>query len=209
VSEDHNAEVGHSVNSIDLFVSCESDEWATPPEFARPLAEAVAGFDLDPASGAEKSPVADQTYTEDDDGLSQTWYGAVWCNPPYSEMEAWTRKAINESNRPEVDAIFYLCKGDSSTDWWQSAVCEADALAMIDGRLWFGGRDAAPFCSHVFVFGDAPDESLDVLDRRGVVFRASEKVARTEQQDLVSATDGGTDCEVHTATDPPGGPGDK
>lgn len=198
-------ENGQSTDGIDQFVSSESDEWATPPEFVRPLSVAVGGFDLDPASGAEQSPVADETYTEDENGLAKPWYGTVWCNPPYSEMEAWTRKAVNESNRSETDTILYLCKGDSSTDWWQSAVREASALAMIDGRLSFGDGDAAPFCSHVFVFGDTPDGALDVLDRRGVVFRASEKAERTEQQDLVTATDGGNDRCVGTESDQDGG----
>lgn len=173
-----------SVGDCQIFVSQESDEWATPPEFVRPLADAVGGFDLDPASGAERSPVARKTYTEADDGLTPPWFGTVWCNPPYSEMDAWTRKAVNEANRDEVDAILYLCKGDSSTEWWQLAASEASALAMIDGRLSFGNGDAAPFCSHVFAFGDVPTDALDVLSRRATVYRTENQHRRTEQVKL-------------------------
>jgi phage N-6-adenine-methyltransferase len=171
-------------NSLRPFISSETDEWATPPEFVRPLADAVGGFELDPASGAERSPIAAEVYTEADDGLTSSWFGTVWCNPPYSEMKAWTRKAITESRCAEVDAIFYLCKGDSSTDWWQAAITEASAVAMIGSRLCFGDGDAAPFCSHVVVFGDVPEKALAVLRSRGVVFRAEDRYSDTEQQRL-------------------------
>jgi hypothetical protein len=69
---------------------------------------------------------------------------------------------------------------------------------MIDGRLSFGDGDAAPFCSHVLVFGDTPEDALDVLDRRGVVFSASEKIERSEQQDLTSAVGSGPTHPDHT-----------
>lgn len=173
--------------SIDPFVSADTDEWATPPEFLRPLADAVGGFTLDPCSGAEQSPVAANTFTAADDGLSKKWFGDVWVNPPYSEMDAWTRKVIAEVNRAATDSILFLVKGDSSTDWWHDAAGEATAVAMIDSRLSFGdGSDSAPFCSHVFCFGDVPDGVFDALDRRGVVFHCDDKETRTEQLTLDS-----------------------
>ncbi|QZP37097.1 phage N-6-adenine-methyltransferase [Halobaculum magnesiiphilum] len=171
---------------LDLFTSSETDEWSTPPEFVRPLAEAVGGFDLDAAAGAERSPIADEAFTEDDDGLAQPWHGDVWLNPPYSAMDEWTPKVVSELQRPAVDSICYLVKGDSSTDWWQDAVEHAEAVAMLDSRLAFGdGDDSAPFASHVFVFGDAPGTVLDVLSRRATVFRAGHIHRETEQEQLV------------------------
>ncbi|MFC6754435.1 hypothetical protein ACFQEU_13340 [Halorubrum tibetense] len=41
-----------------------SDEFGTPAEFVRPIAEAVGGFDLDPASGAEATPHASTRFTK-------------------------------------------------------------------------------------------------------------------------------------------------
>jgi phage N-6-adenine-methyltransferase len=169
------------------FISDETDEWATPPEFVRPLAEAIGGFDLDPASGAERSPVADETYTEADDGLHTPWYGRTWVNPPYSEMEAWVERAIGQHNAGNTELIVMLCKGDSSTDWWQRAVVEADTIAMLDSRLEFGDAgNGAPFPSHVFVFGDANDGLVEVLERRGVVFRGTDRVRTTVQRRLTA-----------------------
>lgn len=168
---------------VSQFTSQETDEWATPPAFVRPLAEAVGGFDLDPASGAERSPVAEETYTEADDGLSTPWHGRVWCNPPYSDVEKWVHRAVDQSKRPEVDTILLLCKGDSSTNWWQSAISEAEIVAMIDRRLSFGnGSDSAPFPSHVFGFGSIPNPAKDVLARQGTVLECTARYERTKQE---------------------------
>jgi phage N-6-adenine-methyltransferase len=173
--------------SLNPFVSSITDEWSTPPEFVRPLADAVGGFDLDPASGAEQSPIANQTYTETDDGLSQSWFGSVWCNPPYSEMQDWTQKAIKESQRDDTDLILYLCKGDSSTDWWQEAAKAGTVIAAIDERLKFGnGENSAPFASHVIGFGNIPTSALDVLASRGLVLDATAIYQRTEQEKIVT-----------------------
>jgi phage N-6-adenine-methyltransferase len=155
---------------VDAATKQETDEWSSPRELVEPLDDAVGGFDLDPCSGAEQSPFADETYTEADDGLSQPWHGTVWVNPPYSEMAEWTPKAIEEHQRDDVDAIYYLCKGDSSTDWWQEAIDEASVVVAIDHRLNFGdGSNSAPFPSHIFVFGPAKREVLQELDQHGAV----------------------------------------
>lgn len=58
-------------------------EWGTPEYVVSPLSDALDGFDLDPASGAEPVPYADERYTVEDDGLAQDWFGDVWLNPPY------------------------------------------------------------------------------------------------------------------------------
>ena len=62
--------------SIDLFTSQQTDEWSSPREVVEPIAESIGGFDLDPCSGAERSPFADECYTEDEDGLGQWWHRA-------------------------------------------------------------------------------------------------------------------------------------
>jgi hypothetical protein len=101
-------------------------------------------------------------------------------------MDEWTPKVVAELQRPAVDSICYLVKGDSSTDWWQLAIEHAEAVAMLDSRHSFGdGDESAPFANHVFAFGDVPDAVLDVLSRRATVFRADHVHRETEQLQLV------------------------
>lgn len=175
-----------SDGSLRPFVSQETDEWSTPPEFVRPLSDAVGGFDLDPCSGAETSPVADATYTEADDGLAQTWFGHVWLNPPYSDMDQWLSKTVRESRRECVDSIIALVKGDTSTEWYHKHAIEADVISFVKGRLSFGERGTnAPFASHVLVYGDVPADVFDVLSNHGVVFPV-DAYQQTEQARLSS-----------------------
>jgi len=165
-SEAKDTDEEHTV--VDAATKQETDEWSSPRELVEPLAESVDEFDLDPCSGAETSPFASATYTEDDDGLSQEWHGNVWVNPPYSQMKQWTEKAIAEIENTKT--IFYLCKGDSSTTWWQDGADEAELICAIDHRLEFGdGGSAAPFASHIMVFGEIDMEAILALQEHGII----------------------------------------
>lgn len=178
------AENGTS-ETLQKLISSETDEWSTPLSFVRPLARALGGFDLDPASGAETSPIAQTTYTEDEDGLSKPWFGRVWLNPPYSEMAAWMEKCMAESKQDNTDVILALVKGDTSTDWWHRYAPEADAVAFLDHRLKFGeDAGSAPFPNHVFVFGDAPSGVYDVLEKNGLVVRGADWMWTDVQSDF-------------------------
>lgn len=157
-------------SDIDVFTSDETDEWSSPREIVEPLRDAIGGFDLDPCSGAESSPFADATFTESDDGLSQEWFGSVWVNPPYSNVAEWTDKAIEAVEDGDADCIFYLCKGDSSTNWWQRGAKAATTVVAIDHRLKFGdGENSAPFASHILIFGTPPQETLHACSEYGIL----------------------------------------
>ena len=57
-------------------------------------------FDLDvcaPPGGIPWIP-ADRYYTQADDGLTSTWTGRVWMNPPFSGTSPWVDKFIAHGN---------------------------------------------------------------------------------------------------------------
>jgi hypothetical protein len=94
----------------------------------------------------------------------------VWCNPPYSEIAAWSRKFALESRREGVELIVALVKGDTSTEWWHEHILEADHLCFVDRRLAFGGSSSsATFASHVAVYGEAPPALLRHLATEGAL----------------------------------------
>ena len=67
----------------------QSNEWYTPPEIFTAL---KVNFDLDVASPINPIPwiPAEKHFNKNDDGLTQLWYGFVWCNPPYGrETGLW------------------------------------------------------------------------------------------------------------------------
>jgi len=167
-----------------------SDEFGTPPEFVRPISEAVGGFDLDPAAGAERKPLASTRFTQEDDGLTQEWFGTVWLNPPFSEKTRWVRKARAEVADGNVGTAVVLLPVDTSTQLFHTHVTDAAAVCFVEGRLSFDGGDDNPnFGVLLAVFGETSDELLDALDRKGSVFQIDEKHERAEQQELF--VDGG------------------
>ena len=73
-----------------------NDEWLTPPEILARLGR----FDLDPCAPIVRPwETADHHYTVEDDGLSKTWFGRVWCNPPFgAEAVKWLRRMMEHGN---------------------------------------------------------------------------------------------------------------
>jgi phage N-6-adenine-methyltransferase len=177
------------------------DDYATPPSVWRPLSRGVDGFDVDPASGAESTPIASTRYTQDDNGLAQAWHGDVWLNPPWSTdgdgsaKDEWLRKARNEAQRPEVRTVTVLLPADTSAHWFHDHVLAAPVVCLVGpGRIAFEGESRNPsFQTVMCVYGDPPDDLVDALDEHGAVFRGREFVDGARQQRLGTTADNGED----------------
>lgn len=174
----------------------ETDEYGTPKSLIRPLADAVGGFDLDPCSGAEETPHAEETYTTQDDGLTQAWYGRVFCNPPFSEKIAWLEKTIDETQNGDTELIVMVLPVDTSTGWFHNLVTQSIAVCFMGpGRLDFDRRDKPNgkrpnFAVMLAVFGDRlPPELLGFLNTRGVVYY--HRALYKEAQQTTLRTEGG------------------
>jgi len=149
-------------------------EWATPGRIWRPLAESLNGFDLDPASGAEDTPIATETITKTENGLAQEWYGDVWVNPPYSKEQnpKWAKKVAYESTRDDVRTITALVPAATDTSWFQENYAHADYLTFIEGRIKFNGSDEpATFANVLCSYGEFGSAYLEALDTLGFVTR--------------------------------------
>ena len=79
--------------------SSATNEWPTPIEFYNKL-DKMYRFSLDPCCTKE-SAKCPHFFTEEDDGLAQSWQGhTVFMNPPYgSEIKHWVKKAYEESQK--------------------------------------------------------------------------------------------------------------
>lgn len=126
-----------------------SDDWSTPPEFYAELNKEFA-FDFDPC------PIA-HTF----DGLSIPWFGSIFCNPPYSGVKAWMKKAHEELDAGRAHTIVFLVFARTDTAWFHDYVlARGGEVRFVRGRLRFSGinkkgkwvNDAAPTPSIVVVF---------------------------------------------------------
>lgn len=98
------------------FTTRETDAWC----------RAVAGveaWDLDVAA-CEESHLAPKFYTKADDGLQRPWFGRVWANIPFSDIEPWIIRAwgaIDTQLGAEVIAML-VPASRTEQQWWQQLV---------------------------------------------------------------------------------------
>ncbi len=110
-----------------------TDSWITPKN----IIDALGPFDLDPCS-CDPQPwgCAKRCYTIADDGLSKTWYGRVWMNPPYSNCAAWLKRMAQHNEGTAL--IFARTETKMFFDFvWGKAT----AVLFLRGRLYFHHPD--------------------------------------------------------------------
>jgi hypothetical protein len=142
------------------------DEWITPVH----IVSSLGHFHLDPCAPINPPwPLADTTYTIEDDGLNQPWFGRVWLNPPYGlESAAWLEKMVEHG----VGTALIFAR--TETDMFFRYVWDcAGAILFLRGRLYFhhinGDRASfnagAPSC--LIAYGDGDVEALRRCDIPG------------------------------------------
>ena len=99
-----------------------TDDRGTPLELWREL-DAQHHFTLDAAASADNAKCP-RYFSRADNALEQCWGGAiVWCNPPYSDLGAWVRKAMAEvllGSCPKV--VMLLPANRCEQAWWQNYI---------------------------------------------------------------------------------------
>ena len=81
--------------------------------------------------------------------------GSVWCNPPYSDITSWVRKAHEEVSSGRCEVVVMLVPARTDTRWFHDWCYNKRGVEIefVKGRLKFGGaKHNAPFPSMVVVF---------------------------------------------------------
>ena len=132
-----------------VLMSSKSTEWETPQAFFDTL-NAIFEFNLDVCATKENAKCS-RYFTLNDDGLTQTWAGTCWMNPPYNrQIKKWVKKAYESAL--DGSTIVCLLPARTDTKWWHT-YCERARYLFISGRLKFNkSLYNAPFPSAVVVF---------------------------------------------------------
>jgi phage N-6-adenine-methyltransferase len=140
--------------------SSSSDEWETPRGFFDAV-NAVYRFGLD-VCATHANAKCERHFTKEEDGLSQSWRGMCWMNPPYGRaIASWVKKAYESSLEPGT-VVVCLLPARTDTAWWHDyVIAHAESVHFIRGRLRFSGRGSAPFPSALVVFGRGDCEDLN------------------------------------------------
>lgn len=117
--------------------AAERDLWCTPAEIFTALHLEFA-FQLDAAADSVNAKCA-SFLTEQDNALICDWIsdGAVWVNPPYSDISPWVEKA-EEQCRRQGQPVVMLVPADVSTGWFSRAMDSVDEIRLVTGgRIQF------------------------------------------------------------------------
>jgi phage N-6-adenine-methyltransferase len=127
-----------------------TDDWATPQKFFDECDTKYGPFDMDVCASITNAKVW-RFFDESMDGLSQTWEGTVWMNPPYGKtIKQWMKKAYESSLIGAT--VVCLVPARTDTAWWHDYAMNGEIL-FIRGRLKFGkGDGTAPFPSALVIF---------------------------------------------------------
>ena len=149
----------------DSWYTTGRDYWETPQDLFDKLNDEFH-FTLDPCA-TPTSAKCSKYYTEEEDGLIQSWAGhTVFCNPPYSRtakgnpgQAAWIKKAYQESLKGNT--VVMLLPARTDTKAFHEYIYGKAEIRFIKGRLRYGSGDkeqlasAAPFPSMIVVFNPA------------------------------------------------------
>ena len=135
--------------NTELMFSSKTNEWATPQDFFDTLNKEF-NFTLDPCATKENAKCA-KFYTEEDNGLSQSWDNeVVFCNPPYGrQIKDWVKKA----SEAKGGVVVMLIPARTDTSYFHNYIYYNSEIRFIRGRLKFGNAVAsAPFPSMLVIF---------------------------------------------------------
>lgn len=140
----------------------ETDEWYTPKYIFDAIGEV---FDLDvsaPSEGPRHTPCANYL-TEKECGLSSTWRGFVWMNPPFGHQATkvkWLSKFFAHGQG------IALIPDRTSAPWWQHFAPKANAILFVAPKIKFERPDGSLGMSPgtgtcLFAVGDRAVKALE------------------------------------------------
>lgn len=95
------------------------DARETPPDLWAEL-NGRFGFTVDVAATPANAK-CHRYWTAETDGLAQPWAGEyVWCNPPFSNIAPWVRKAWSEAGALLI--VMIIPANRTERWWWQQEI---------------------------------------------------------------------------------------
>ena len=150
-----------------------NNEWYTPSEYIESARAVMGSIDLDPASSdiANETVRAEIFYTSEINGLSHSWSGNVWLNPPYSSelIVSFVDKLIGELEN--VKQAIVLVNNATETEWFNKLISKASCVCFPRSRVKFhmpDGKIGAPLQGQaVLYFGTKIPEFIKEFQAKG------------------------------------------
>ena len=158
-----------------------NNEWYTPPMYVQAAKDVMGSIDVDPASCelANATVQATTFYDERANGLTKTWSGNVWMNPPYAQplITQFCSALVEKFQAGEVKQACVLVNNGTETGWFQSLLEHASAACLVKTRIKFidkdGNPSGAPLQGQAILYlGKNTGEFSDVFSSFGKVLYA-------------------------------------
>jgi len=98
-------------------------EYYTPQIYTLGALAVMGSINLDPASSlkANEAILADQIFTEAENGLEQDWYGNIWLNHPFGRVAnpLWIKKLIEEYELEHINQACCITYASTSEKWFR------------------------------------------------------------------------------------------
>lgn len=122
----------------DALFSSASQTWNTPACVLERVRQ-VGAIELDPCSNEHSIVGANIDYRLErgDDGLALGWYSLTYCNPPYSDLEAWAAKMAREA-ASGVEIIACIPARTDTAAFQRHILPTCSAICFWRGRIKFG-----------------------------------------------------------------------
>ena len=132
-------------------LSQNTDNWATPRYLIEQIEKEFGKIDFDPCPLLSEDRLS---------LINKDWFGNVFINPPYSNVENFLNKGLVELKKGNAKILIYLIIPRTSTKYWNDFVMKyAKYIYFIPYRLKFGNsKSCAPFPSCIVIFKDLKEK---------------------------------------------------
>lgn len=132
------------------------DNWWTPDDLFKEICDRYGPFTLDVAADATNAKCAEY-FTAEQDGLLMPWSGSVWCNPPYTNLIQWVKKAYEETQAGRCIQAVLLLPAHTSTAWFHDYGLPHAEIYWIRGKRKFGGTGKSAIMPSVVLVFRSPE----------------------------------------------------
>lgn len=119
-------------------------DFRTPDNFLRAVQAKFGKIDCDLAADGGNA-VCDRCFTVEENSLIQDWHklhGLLWLNPPFGNIEPWSAKCREESEKGAQ--ILFLVPASVGSNWWAMHVHNHALVYFVRPRLSFDGVNSFP-----------------------------------------------------------------
>lgn len=110
--------------AMQVLTSKNTVNWYTPPKYIEMARHVMGSIDLDSASCtvAQSWIKAYNYYGLDNvygNGLTMSWFGNVWLNPPFDNTALWLQKTYAEIDKGNISQAMLLVNSNHGYKWYE------------------------------------------------------------------------------------------